>query len=546
MKLFFEACAFLAVATTIASPVVDNVSVSMRSDARTVEIEYDLSGAPGIVTFDVETNATDEAGNVTWTSIGLGNVSHAVGDVFRLVDPGTDRKIFWCAEKSWPERIIENLAAMRVVVKASATNTPPDYMVCDLRTGDRSYYDSEAQLPGGIESDDYRKHLFLMRKIPARNVVFRMGDPEGAFGFDSTREYPHKASFTEDFYMGVFEITHWQWEFCRGEEAQYFTVDGDTRPWCDGAPANRVWSGDLLWPTNKQGELNYNVGTSTLIAKMQGLTGLGQYLFLPTETQWEFACRAGSSNSFNNATSLTSKNPATHTGLDQIARYKGNGGFIGGSVKPDTVTAAISNGTARVGSYTPNAWGLYDMHGNVAEWCADMINAWSDNGRLSAFIPVAWKSGEVLVDWLGPGLDELLHYTQRVNRGGHWASAPVNCRSSYRNNTQFWGSDGVPYIGVRLAYTLKESKSAVVPSSPVNDLLPYSNEDDSLGSAKNKNDFWDLTGHVGRYVSKATASFSADDVLAGARLDTTSGSEMPSSVAYEMDTTPVKFIFTIR
>lgn len=186
------------------------------------------------------------------------------------------------------------------------------------------------------------------------------------------------------------------------------------------------------------------------------------------------------------------------------------------------------------------------MHGNVAEWCADMINAWSDNGRLSAFIPVAWKSGEVLADWLGPGLDELLYYTQRVNRGGHWASAPVNCRSSYRNNTQFWGSDGVPYIGVRLAYTLKESKSAVVPSSPVNDLLPYSNEDDSLGNAKNKNDFWDLTGHVGRYVSKATASFSADDVLTGARFDTTSGSEMPSSVAYEMDTTPVKFIFTIR
>ncbi len=541
MKLLSVTSIFIATATSVASPVVDNVSVAMRSDARTVEIEYDLSGAPGIVTIDVETNAVDEAGNETWTSIGLGNVSCAVGDVFKLVETGTDRKIFWCAEKSWPERMIESSSGMRVVVKASSTNTPPDYMVCDLRTGDRFYYDAEAQLPGGIDSDDYRKHLFLMRKIPARNVVFRMGDTEGAFGFDATREYPHKASFTEDFYMGVFEITHWQWEFCGGEKTTYFTENGDTRPWCDAAPANRVWAGDLLWPTNKQGQLNYDVGTSTLIAKMRGFTGLGQYLFLPTETQWEFACRAGSSNSFNNATSLTSKNPATHAGLDQIARYKGNKGIVDNGDGTKT-----TNGTARVGSYVPNAWGLYDMHGNVSEWCADMINAWSDNGRLSPYIPVAWKSGSVLEDWLGPGLDELLYYTQRVNRGGHWASPPANCRSSFRNNTQFWGTDGVPYIGVRLVYTLKESKSAVASSVPVNDLQPYSNVDDSAGAGRNKNDFWDLTGHPGRYVSVKTASFPADDAQESEFLDTTFRSESESSTAYPIDTTPVEFIITIR
>jgi len=207
------------------------------------------------------------------------------------------------------------------------------------------------------------------------------------------------------------------------------------------------------------------------------------------------------------------------------------------------VTAPLSNGTARVGSYAPNAWGLYDMHGNVAEWCADMMNKWEGRPK---FIPLAWKTTEVVKDWLGPGLDELVLYTERVTRGGHWASPPVDCRSSCRKNTQMWNGDSVPYVGVRLVYTLKESKSAVASSVLMNDLQPYSNVDDSAGAGRNKNDFWDLTGHPGRYVSVVTALFPTDDTSGADCLDTTFRSEMPSSTAYAIDTTPVEFVITIR
>jgi hypothetical protein len=95
--------AFAAQATL---PVIDDAAVSMAAGKRTVEITYSLSGAPGIVTFDVETNAVDAAGNETWASIGYENIHHAVGDVFRFVDEGENRKIYWCAEKSWPNRTI--------------------------------------------------------------------------------------------------------------------------------------------------------------------------------------------------------------------------------------------------------------------------------------------------------------------------------------------------------------------------------------------------------------------------------------------------------
>ena len=490
-------------------PNVSNVALAQDADSREVAITYDLAGAPAVVLMNVATNtAADGSGD--WIDIGSSNVNAAAGDVFRIVEAGNGRTIRWYPDVCWNGTSGDSV---KVTLKAYPTNDPPAYMVCNLYTASRSFYESADQLPGGIDSDDYRRHLFLMRKIPAKNVEYRMCDPTGAVGHDSTREVPHRVRFTENFYIGVFELTHWQWEYCRKEKPRFFVTDGDTRPWSDRPPADTLWKGDQLWPTNGTTELNWdNVGDKTVLSIMRKATGLDKYLFLPTESQWEFACRAGTAASFNNGSNLGTKGEAKNAGLDQVARYKGNNGYINGTTKPDTVACGPENGAARVGSYAPNAWGLYDMHGNVAEWCADMFNNWTSNGKVDGFtpyIPLDWKSGAVLVDWLGPGRHELAYTTQRVFRGGHWASSPADCRSACRKNGQFWSSDNNSYVGVRLAYTLKESNPDAVPVNPVNDLLPYSNADDSEGAKINKNDFWDLTGHKGQHVSTASGVLSS-------------------------------------
>ena len=536
------------------APVVSNVALSQDAQSKEVTITYDLDDYPAVVLMNVATNtAADGTGG--WVDVGYSNVTAAAGDVFRIVEKGEGRMIRWYPDVAWNDSAI---SSMRVTLKAFPTNDPPAYMVCNLYTAERMYYETADQLPGGIDSDDYRTHLFLMRKIPAKNVEFQMNvtNADNAVGFDSARELQHTERFTENFYIGVFELTHWQWEYCRKEKAKYFVEEGDTRPWCDGSPADKLWWGDQLWPTNAQGVLNnVNVGTSTVLAKMRKATGLDR-LFIPTESQWEFACRAGKATSFNNGVNLATEGEASNAGLDRIARYKGNGGYIGGSTNPDTVTCGPENGTARVGSYEPNAWGLYDMHGNVAEWCANMFNIWANNDTQSGFplyIPLDWKTGEVLTDWKGPGLHELAYRTHRVFRGGHWASPPVDCRSSSRKNGQFWSNDNTPYVGARLAYTLKESNPDLAPANPVNDLLPYSNIDDSEGDRQNKNDFWDLTKHKGQHVSVATGTLtsmvsvrSATETLNLAAFDSTFSSAAAAITTCELKTYACGTLIVIR
>ena len=119
---------------------------------------------------------------------------------------------------------------------------------------------------------------------------------------------------------------------------------------------------------------------------------------LPTEAEWEFACRAGSTTAFSNGeiTDTECNDPV----LDQIGWYCGNAG----------------DGRQSVGMKIPNAWGLYDMHGNVFEWCNDRYAN-------------AYLSSDPVTNPVGP-LNEQL--PSRVSRGGAWSYWAQSCRSAYR------------------------------------------------------------------------------------------------------------------
>jgi formylglycine-generating enzyme required for sulfatase activity len=133
----------------------------------------------------------------------------------------------------------------------------------------------------------------------------------------------------------------------------------------------------------------------------QRLTGIsGQNYRLPTEAEWEYACRARTITSFYFGQTLTSK----------LANYDASFTFANES------SGEYLAKTTPVGSFPPNTFGLYDMHGNVREWCAD---AWHDNYEGAPIDGSAW-------------LDNLTN-EYRVLRGGSWMGIPHYCRCAYRH-----------------------------------------------------------------------------------------------------------------
>ena len=135
---------------------------------------------------------------------------------------------------------------------------------------------------------------------------------------------------------------------------------------------------------------------------------------LPTEAQWEYACRAGTTTALNNGKNLLTSWLSTDVNLDEVAWYGGNSDYK----------------VHEVGQKLPNAWGFYDMHGNVLEWCLDWY------GTLSyGTDPKGSSSG-----------------SSRVLRGGGWDYYAGDCASSSRiSNVPSGGYSG---LGFRLVRTL--------------------------------------------------------------------------------------------
>lgn len=149
------------------------------------------------------------------------------------------------------------------------------------------------------------------------------------------------------------------------------------------------------------------------ISKLNQLTGKSYRL--PTEAEWEYACRAGSTAPFNTGNNLTTLQANYH------GKYPYN----------NNVEGVHRGKTTQVGSFSPNAWSLYDMHGNVCEWCSD----WYGD---------AYYSNSPQTNPLGPPKT-----VYRVIRGGCIVSSAKKCRSAFRSG--YTPGDRQYYFGFRLA-----------------------------------------------------------------------------------------------
>lgn len=150
------------------------------------------------------------------------------------------------------------------------------------------------------------------------------------------------------------------------------------------------------WPTG------YEVDGTSFFGKLRAKTGL--VFDLPTEAQWEYACRAGTTTDLNSGKDLSDKRECEE--MAEVGRYNRN---------YDDGKGGYTDAHTTVGSYLPNIWGLYDMHGNVFEWCLDWFVQYTGD----ATDPKGGEEGEF-----------------RILRGGSFQDYAYCCRSAYRRDAQ--------------------------------------------------------------------------------------------------------------
>jgi len=227
----------------------------------------------------------------------------------------------------------------------------------------------------------------------------------------------------------VCEVTQRQWELVTGEKPGYFSKDYAARPL-----EQRSYD-DIRGATNSTPAVDWPatgraVAPASFLGKLRDKTGLADF-DLPTEAQWEYLCRAGTTTYYNDGFG-TPSNTTSNEQINALGRYVWNGGkyWDGDSWENATSAFGPTNGTAVVGSYLLNAWGLYDTHGNMWEWCLDWYGT-----PVSVPDPVGAVSGST-----------------RVRRGGSWCNTASDCCSAYRSSSapSSWGS----HFGFRLVRTL--------------------------------------------------------------------------------------------
>jgi formylglycine-generating enzyme required for sulfatase activity len=240
-----------------------------------------------------------------------------------------------------------------------------------------------------IRQQEHQAHYFLEaldNGVPPLEMVaivggeFQMGSPEDE-AERMERESPQHEVTVPSFFMGKYLVTQAQWRFVAGLAQVERSLDPD--------PSR--FKGDFL-PVETVSWLD----ATEFCARLSQYTG--RTYRLPSEAEWEYACRAGTTTPFHFGETVT----------PDLVNYNGDYTYQGAP------KGEYRKRTTPVGSFLPNALGLHDMHGNVWEWCQDL---WHDDYKNAPTDGTAWLTGKS---------------SYRVVRGGSWSSFPRYCRSACR------------------------------------------------------------------------------------------------------------------
>ena len=364
-KLLLFVCSIVGV-TLFAAPKISDLKVTSIAPMG-LAIDYNVSGA--------------EKGCylcVSMTGNGTNYLAKTLTGATNCVDGA--HRVYWNMAK---EEITSVGADISVKVKY-AVGVGARYCVIDLAGGSSAasypitYLNAEPS--GGFNTTEYKTTKLVLKRVDPGK--FKMGN-----SVDVT--------LTKAFYMGLYEVTQKQWVLVMGSNPSYGS--GETKPVeLVSYDMIRGSSEGAKWPATN------SVDATSFLGKLRAKTGID--FDLPTEAQWEYTCRAGTTTTYSYGDSADG----------DYMWYLGNS----------------PNSTHEVGTKKANPWGFYDMHGNVREWCLD----W-DGSLPGGEDPEGSSSG-----------------LYRMNRGGSWLHKASSCTSSYRsyNRPEFTSSG----CGFRFSRTL--------------------------------------------------------------------------------------------
>ena len=418
--------AVLSLCAGVPAPQVSDVSMSQNAKGEAI-VNYNLSAASAVITLDIQTNTTGGA----WASIGGKAVSGARGDVWKVVSTGSHR-IKWDATTGWAGHQIP-ASGIRAVVTAWALDNTPDYMAVDVsesaQQNTQKYYPSADFVPGGVTNSLYKTTMLLMRKIMAKDVTWTMGSTtleKARSGIETS----HLVTLTNNYYIGVYEVTQSQWELIQPSRSMPSLFNSARAM----RPVEQVSYNEIRNSANSTADTSHDwpkpPHSNSFLGKLHTKTGI--VFDLPSETQWEFAARAGNGDTKwgeGSSVLVQTQNDAEDANLNLLGRYKNNGGMVwsGSSYSNPQWSCGTENGTAIVGSYAPNAWGLYDTAGNVWEWCLDWYEYYPEwnNGTVNIDPNDSTKALSSKVGGDIPG--------NRMIRGGSWNAPAWECRPARRS-----------------------------------------------------------------------------------------------------------------
>ncbi len=407
------AASFGAIADTVMTQPVElsGVSYYQIRETQKVHVSYTLSNQgdePAYVVMDVLTNGVSIGLDKIKTFEDHSTVSQLDG---APVAVGT-HEIVWNARKDWRGNLSTNA---QVQLTAFYTNRFDLYMVVDLSEGPTATRYPVTYTT--VEPDPDSDYTCISNKLWLKRVnagTFMMGSPSSEIGRLSN-ETQHKVTLTKPFFAGVFPVSAAQYALVTGVSRQL--VNGNIYP-NDRTVASLTPSIGATW-TEVRGEDSLQtwpssnaVSPGSFMGLLRAKTGMDGF-DLPTEAQWEYVCRAGTTTAFNNGQDSTvdgSVPTAEEPGLNAYAWY-----------------LAISGGVChRIGQKLPNNWGFYDFHGCCWEWTLDCLKM--DLGTAAVTDP---KTG------YGQGTNN-----NRVQRGGAYNQRSAYCRSAIRSNSAVTSNGG--------------------------------------------------------------------------------------------------------